>query len=259
MREVKVQGLEINLSGRHAVVTGAGTGIGRSISVHLARAGADVFGVGLAADELTGLGDELSALGVRFGYAVGDLRDLAVCARVCREAEAFLGDIDVLVNNAGVALTAPVEEVTEADWDATLDTNVKAAFFLTQAIGRGMVARGRGRIISIASQAATVGLPEHAAYCASKAAIVAMTRVLAIEWGPRGVTANAVAPTVILTPLGERVWGDPEKSRPMIAKIPLRRFGQPAEVAGVVAFLASDLASLINGEVVAVDGGYTAQ
>jgi NAD(P)-dependent dehydrogenase (short-subunit alcohol dehydrogenase family) len=252
-------GLAIDLAGRHAVVTGAGTGIGQAISLALARAGADVFGVGLAADELERVGEQVRSLGVRYGYAVADLRDPAVCARVAREAESFLGDVDVLVNNAGVALTAPIEDVTEADWDATLDVNVKAAFFLTQAIGRGMVSRGRGRIINIASQAALVGLHDHAAYCASKAAIAALTKVLAIEWGPRGVATNAVAPTVILTELGQRVWGDPAKSGPMLAKIPIRRFGQPSEVAAVVAFLASDLASLMNGEIVAVNGGYTAQ
>ena len=252
-------GLAIDLTGRHAVVTGAGTGIGRAIALDLARAGADVFGIGLAADELEAVGAEVRGFGVRFGYAVADLRAPATCAQAAAEAEAFLGDIDILVNNAGIALTAPIEAVTEADWDATLDVNVKAAFFLTQAIGKGMVSRGRGRIINIASQAALVALHDHAAYCASKAAIVALTKVIAIEWGPRGVTANAVAPTVILTPLGERVWGDPEKSRPMLAKIPMHRFGKPPEVAAVVAFLASDLASLINGEVVAIDGGYTAQ
>lgn len=251
--------LSIDLSGHHAVVTGAGTGIGRAISLELARAGADVFGTGLAADELEAVGAEVRALGVRYGYSVADLRDPAACGRVAAEAEAFLGGVDVLVNNAGVALTAPAERVTEDDWDTTFDTNVKAAFFLTQAIGRGMLARGRGRIVNIASQAALVALHDHAAYCASKAALALLTKVLAVEWGPRGVSTNAVAPTVILTPLGERVWGDPERARPMIEKIPLHRFGQPPEVASVVAFLASDLASLINGEVVAVDGGYTAQ
>jgi glycerol dehydrogenase len=252
-------GLAIDLAGRHAVVTGAGTGIGHSIALHLAQAGADVYGIGLAADELEGVGEQVRSLGVRFGYSVADLRDPTVCVRAAREAEAFLGDVDILVNNAGVALTAPIEEVTEADWDATLDVNVKAAFFLSKAIGRGMLARGRGRIINIASQAALGALQDHAAYCASKAAIVALTKVFAIEWGHRGVMSNAIAPTVILTPLGTRVWGDPAKSEPMLAKIPIHRFGQPSEIAAVVAFLASDLASLMNGDVVSVDGGYSAQ
>jgi NAD(P)-dependent dehydrogenase (short-subunit alcohol dehydrogenase family) len=122
-----------------------------------------------------------------------------------------------------------------------------------------MPARGRGRIVNVTSQAGLGGIAEHAAYCASKAALGLVTKVLAVEWGPRGVTVNSVAPTVILTPMGERVWGEEEKARPMLAKIPLGRFGRPPEVAAVVAFLASDLASLINGETISVDGGYSAQ
>jgi 2-deoxy-D-gluconate 3-dehydrogenase len=136
---------------------------------------------------------------------------------------------------------------------------LKGAFFVAQAIGRNMLDRGSGRIVNVSSQAGLVGLRDHAAYCASKAGLGLLTKVLAIEWGPRGVAVNAVAPTVILTPMGEQVWGDPDIGRPMLAKIPLGRFGQPEDVACTVAFLASDLAGMINGEIVAIDGGYTAQ
>jgi glycerol dehydrogenase len=122
-----------------------------------------------------------------------------------------------------------------------------------------MLERGRGRIVNVTSQAGVVGLRDHAAYCASKAGLGLLTKVLAIEWGPRGVAVNAVAPTVILTPMGEQVWGDPAVGDPMLAKIPLGRFGQPVEVASVVAFLASDLAGMIHGETILIDGGYTAQ
>jgi NAD(P)-dependent dehydrogenase (short-subunit alcohol dehydrogenase family) len=155
---------------------------------------------------------------------------------VARAAEAF-GEVDILVNNAGVARTGPAEDVTEADWDFVLDTNLKGAFFVAQAIGKRMLARGRGRIVNVSSQAGLVGLRDHAAYCASKAGLGLLTKVLAVEWGPRGVTVNAVAPTVILTPMGEQVWGDPAVGALMLAKIPLGRFGRPVEVAGVVAFL----------------------
>ena len=250
--------LAIDLSGKVAVVTGAGKGIGRAICLELAQAGADVFGVSRTESDLVSLGDEVRALGVRFGACVADLSSAAAAECAAVEAAAF-SDIDILVNNAGIARTAPAEHVTEPDWDAVMDTNLKGAFFVAQAFGRGMLARGRGRIINVTSQAGVVGLRDHAAYCASKAGLGLITKVLAIEWASRGVTVNAVAPTVILTPMGEQVWGDPAVGAPVLAKIPLGRFGRPVEVASVVAFLASDLAAMINGETVLIDGGYTAQ
>ena len=250
--------LTIDLSGRRAIVTGAGKGIGRAISLALAQAGADVFAVSRTEADLSSLGEEVARLGVRYACLAIDLVEPEAAKTVAARAEESLGAIDVLVNNAGVASTAPAESVTRAEWDYVLDTNLKAAFFLSQAVGRRMLARGSGRIVNVTSQAGIGGLPEHAAYCASKAGLGLVTKVLAIEWGSRGVTVNAVAPTVILTPMGEKVWRD-EKARVMLAKIPLGRFGLPLEVAWVVAFLASDLASMINGETISVDGGYSAQ
>jgi NAD(P)-dependent dehydrogenase (short-subunit alcohol dehydrogenase family) len=249
----------IDLRGRAAVVTGAGKGIGREVCLELARAGAAVFAVSRTESELRSLGDEVRALGVGYGHQVADLTGAAPAERVAEAAEAALGPIGVLVNNAGVAVTAPAAELTEAQWDATMDTNLRGAFFMAQAVGRRMLARRHGRIVNVTSQAALGGLADHAAYCASKAGLTLVTKVLAVEWGPRGVTCNAVAPTVILTPMGERVWGEPAKAAPMLAKIPLGRFGVPSDVASVVAFLASDMAGLINGETISVDGGYSAQ
>ncbi|MGE3909064.1 MAG: SDR family NAD(P)-dependent oxidoreductase [Chloroflexota bacterium] len=250
--------LAIDLSGRVAAVTGAGKGIGRAICLELARAGADVFAVSRTGSDLDTLGAEVRAEGVRYGSCVADLVSAAAAEEAAQCAAAF-GDVSILVNNAGVARTAPAEHVTEADWDTVMDTNLKGAFFVAQAFGRGMLARGDGRIVNVSSQAGIVGLRDHAVYCASKAGLGLLTKVLAIEWGPRGVSVNAVAPTVILTPMGELVWGDPAVGAPMLAKIPLGRFGRPPEVASVVTFLASDLAAMINGEIVAIDGGYTAQ
>jgi NAD(P)-dependent dehydrogenase (short-subunit alcohol dehydrogenase family) len=251
--------IAIDLSDRRALVTGAGKGIGREICLELARAGADVFAVSRTRNELVSLGSEIEKLGVRYGFSVADIRGPSTAERLATEAATAIGDVDILINNAGVARNALAENVTEDEWDTTLNINLKAAFFLAQAIGRGMLARGFGRIVNVTSAAGLAGLSEHAAYCASKAGLGMITKVLAIEWGGRGVTVNAVAPTVILTPLGERVWGAPEKGGPMLAKIPVGRFGKPIDVATVVAFLASDHASLINGETIAVDGGYTAQ
>jgi NAD(P)-dependent dehydrogenase (short-subunit alcohol dehydrogenase family) len=251
--------LTIDLGGRVAVITGAGKGIGRSVCLELARAGAGVFAVSRTEQDLQTLGDEVRALGVPYGYLVAELTGAAAAERVAEAAEAALGPVDVLVNNAGVAVTAPAAELTESQWDATMATNLRGAFFMAQAVGRGMLARGRGRIVNVTSQAALGGLADHAAYCASKAGLTLVTKVLAVEWGPRGVTCNAVAPTVILTPMGERVWGDPAKGGPMLAKIPLGRFGVPSDVAATIVFLASDMAAFVNGETISVDGGYSAQ
>ena len=249
----------IDLSGRRAVVTGAGKGIGRSICLELAKAGADVFAVSRTRSDLDSLGEELRPTGVRYGCCVVDLRGKETAEYVAAEAEAALGAPDVLVNNAGVADNAPATEVTEEQWDTTLDVNAKGAFFLSQALGRSMLESGWGRIVNVSSQAGLVALEQHAAYGASKGAMNMLTKVLAIEWGPRGVTVNAVAPTVILTPMGEAFWNAPDRREPMLEKIPLGRFGVPTEVASVVAFLASDHAALINGAIIPIDGGYTAR
>ena len=249
----------IDLSGRRAVVTGAGKGIGRSICLALAEAGADVFAVSRTQSDLGSLGEELAPTGVRYGYSVVDLRGKETAEYVAAEAGAALGAPDVLVNNAGVADNAPATDVTEEQWDTTLDVNAKGAFFLSQALGRSMLESGWGRIVNVSSQAGLVALEQHAAYGASKGAMNMLTKVLAIEWGPRGVTVNAVAPTVILTPMGEAFWNEPERREPMLEKIPLGRFGVPTEVASVVAFLASDHAALINGAIIPIDGGYTAR
>ena len=249
----------IDLRGRNAAVTGAGKGIGRATCIELARAGANIFAISRSPSDLESLEREIAPTGVRFVHAVTDLRELTAIRRSVDHAESTLGPIDILVNNAGIAITSPAEFVSEAEWDAVQDSNIKSAFFCSQAFGHAMLGRGRGRIVNITSQAGVVGLVDHAAYCASKAALGMLTKVLAIEWGPRGITVNAIAPTVVLTPLGQRVWGDPAKGGPMLAKIPVGRFGQPEEVAFMVAYLASDMAAMINGETILIDGGYSAQ
>ncbi|MFN8526742.1 MAG: glucose 1-dehydrogenase [Chloroflexota bacterium] len=251
--------ITINLTGRAAIVTGAGKGIGRAISQELAHAGASVFGVSRTEVDLQTLGQEIRSAGGTFTHHVADLTGPAAAERMAAAAQGAYGQIHILINNAGIARNAPAEDVTEEDWDATLNTNLKGAFFCAQAVGRRMLHHGYGRIVNVSSQAGLVALRDHAAYCASKGGLELITRVLAVEWGGRGITVNGVAPTVILTPLGERVWGDPARGGPMLAKIPVGRFGQPIDVASVVTFLASDLASLINGETIAIDGGYTAQ
>ena len=191
------------------------------------------------------------------GCAV-DLLDGPLAASTVADVAARFGRIDILVNNAGVALLCRAEGVAEADWDLTLAVNLKAPFTLSQLVGRRMLERGYGRIVNIASQAALVALEEHVAYCASKAAIVSMTRVLALEWGPRGVNVNAISPTVVDTDLGRKAWAG-EKGIAFRRRIPTGRFARPDEIAMAAVFLVSGAAAMINGENLVVDGGYTIQ
>jgi NAD(P)-dependent dehydrogenase (short-subunit alcohol dehydrogenase family) len=242
--------------GRRAMVTGAGAGIGREVALQAARAGADIIAFSLAGD-LESLGSEISALGRRYVHAVGDVTDPAAIAAIVAAAERELGGIDILVNSAGIAIIEPALETTLTSWRKTLDVNLTGSFLCAQAVAPGMIERRFGRIINISSQAGIIALHGHVAYMASKAAINGITQVLALEWGPYGVTTNAVAPTVVNTELGKAVWSDPAKGDPMRAMIPTGRFAEPAEIAAAVLYLASDAAAMVNGHVLRVDGGAT--
>jgi NAD(P)-dependent dehydrogenase (short-subunit alcohol dehydrogenase family) len=175
-----------------------------------------------------------------------------------RQVNERLGRIDILVNNAGVNIPRPALEVTEEDWDRVLDTNLKGVFFVAQRTARTMKEHGCGRIINMASQNGVVGYYNRAAYCSSKAGVVNLTRVLAIEWAPLGITVNAVGPTFVITPLTQSTWDDPVMREDLLKRIPLGRVGVPEDIVGAVVFLASPAASLITGHTLLVDGGWTA-
>ena len=166
------------------------------------------------------------------------------------------GRIDILVNSAGIVALAPAEELTVRDWETTLAVNLTGAFLMCQAVGRIMLDQGRGKIINLASQAATVALLGHAAYCASKFGLVGLTKVLASEWAGRGVTANTISPTVVLTELGRKAWAG-EKGEALKTQIPTGRFAYPDEIAAAAIYLASSAADMVNGADLLVDGGYT--
>jgi len=244
--------------GKRALVTGATKGIGLEICRVLADAGAHIAAVGRDEAGLEEVVRAVEAAGRRAVPIAADLATVEDCEAAARAGLEAFGTIDILVNNAGIALVAPLLEADVEDWDRTMAVNLRAPFILARALAPQMIAQGSGKIINISSQAGVVGLDDHAAYCASKGGLNMLTKVMTAEWAKYGLQINSVCPTVILTPMGEQVWGDPAKGDPMKAKIPAGRFGKPIEVADLVLFLASSAADLINGQDILIDGGYTA-
>ncbi len=236
-------------AGRRILVTGAGKGIGRVAVAMLAAEGAEVIAASRAPDDLESLAAET---GCRI-HAV----DLADAAAATALAEAAL-PVDALVNNAGIAELAPFVDTTAEMFDRIMAVNARAPMLVAQVVARDWIRRGvKGTIVNVSSIASLWGTPEHAAYGASKAALDSLTMTMAQELGPFGIRTNSVNPVVTLTPMAERAWSDPAKAGSMLARIPLRRFAQPEEVASVIAFLLSDAASMVNGAVLPVDGGFT--
>jgi NAD(P)-dependent dehydrogenase (short-subunit alcohol dehydrogenase family) len=245
--------LDFLLNGKVAIITGAGSGIGKAIAELFAAKGARVALLGRSEsvrDTARFLGED------RARHFILDVTDSGRIQPTIDEIVAHFGTIDILVNNAGIAFREPAEETSEEKWDLTMAVNLKAVFLLSQAAGRYFLSQGHGKIINIASQAAVVALSNHLAYCTSKYGLLGLTQVLALEWGPRGVQVNAVSPTVVLTEMGRQAWAG-ETGEAMKQEIPLRRFAMPEEVAAAALFLASDGADMITGANIVVDGGYT--
>ncbi|MBB3349268.1 GolD/DthD family dehydrogenase [Sphingomonas sp. BK069] len=244
-----------DLTGQVAVVTGGAGGLGVEIGTALAESGARVVLV----DRLEGTADVAARLpGEGHVGIVADLVAFDTIAPLVERIEAAVGAIDILVNNAGTALIDDAVDVPVDCWDFQMDLNLKSPFLIAQAVGRKMIARGSGRIINMASQAGVIALQGHVAYTASKAAIIGMTKALAFEWSPHGVTVNAVSPTVVNTELGRRVF-EGEAGVQFKAKLPTRRFAEPEEIALAVLYLASNGAGSTTGTNLLVDGGYTIQ
>jgi len=246
------------LDGKAALVTGATKGIGLETCTVLADAGADIAAIGRDPDGLRAVKAAVEGKGRRCVAIAADMATVEGPARAAKDALAAFGTIDILVNNAAIALIAPLLEATSADWDATMAVNLRAPFLLAQALAPAMIKKGGGKIINISSQAGVIGQDSHAAYGASKGGLNTLTKVMCVEWAKHNIQINSVCPTVILTPMGEEHWGKPERGDPMKAKIPAGRFGKPIEVADMVLYLASSASNLVNGQDLLIDGGYTA-
>jgi len=245
-----------DFTGKVVLVTGGASGIGLAIAQAFAARGARLV-LFDREPRVAAVAEALGGQAHHLGLPVDVTDDTVVIAAVDKVAAAA-GQIDVLVNNAGFARLAPAEEVSMEDWDAHIALNLRAPFLMSRQVGRVMLRQGSGRIVNIASQAGIVALPHHVAYSAAKAAIINMSKLLALEWGPRGVTVNAISPTIVETELGRRVWaGEPGEA--MKLRIPTRRFAQPEEIALAALYLASGAAGMINGENLVVDGGFTIQ
>jgi glucose 1-dehydrogenase len=245
------------LAGKTALVTGSSRGIGRGIALRFAQEGANVAvnysGSARAGEEALA---EVVAAGARGVLLQADLSSAAAATELVEGAVQEFGTLDILVNNAGVETHAPFWDVKEADYDRIMDLNVKGAFFAAQALTRHLRALGRpGRIINISSVHEDVAFPNFAAYCASKGALRMLARTLAVELGPLGITINNIAPGAIETPINTALLNDPVKLRSLLKQIPLGRLGQPGDVAGVAAFLASEDAAYVTGSTFVVDGG----
>jgi NAD(P)-dependent dehydrogenase (short-subunit alcohol dehydrogenase family) len=248
-----------SLEGRVALVTGASRGIGRGLVDALAAAGAIVAVTARTlADAETAAAAVLAAGGAASAHAL-DVNDVASIRDAIDQIVTQHGRLDILVANAGLGDNHAALDVTERDWDEMMAVNAKGLFFTAQAAGRVMVAQGWGRIIAMSSQASLVGIRDHAVYCASKGAVNQLVRVLALEWGALGVTVNAVAPTFIYTPGTAERLDDPDYRRAVVERIPIGKVGTIADVAGAVVYLASDAAAMVNGIILPVDGGWTAQ
>ncbi len=239
-----------DFAGRRVLVTGAGKGIGRATALLLHRRGAEVIAATRSPEDLAGLAQEIGCRTIAV-----DLGDAEATRRAAIEAL----PVDALVNCAGTTALASFLDTSVESFDQIMAVNARAPMIVAQVVARDLIRRGRkGAIVNVSSVSSMIGLPDHTAYCASKGALDALTRAMAVELGPHGIRVNSVNPTVTLTPMAVKAWSDPAKAEGMLNRIPLGRFVQPEEVADTILFLLSDRSSMVNGVTLMVDGGFRA-
>ena len=251
---------KFRIDGKVALITGATRGLGRTMATALAEAGADIAITGRTLASAAQAASELSATTRRRCRAyAADVSVAADVERLAAAVETDFGRIDILVNNAGTNIRGTIEQLSESDWDTVLDTNLKGPFLCARAVGPGMVRRGWGRVINLGSVLGIIALAGRAPYASSKAGIINLTRVLALEWAGTGVTANAICPGAFGTEMNRQLLDDPVKYQEFVKRIPMGRWGEPEELAGAVVFLASDASTYVTGSALFVDGGWTAR
>ncbi|MPZ63559.1 MAG: glucose 1-dehydrogenase [Propionibacteriales bacterium] len=247
------------LVGKTAIVTGAGRGLGRAMAVALAEAGADVSLAARSKDQLEAVTAEIDQRGRRALSVPTDVTDATAVQNLVDTTVAQLGRLDILVNNSGVIDSTPLLEQDPAEWDRVMDTNIRGTYLATRAAGVHLVAQGSGKIINVASNFAFKGVANHAAYCASKAAVVSFTRVMAAEWARHGVQVNALAPGYFATDLNAELRADSESLATVLRAVPARRMGEAHELAAWLLLLAGPASDFMTGETIVVDGGQTAR
>ena len=249
-----------NLEGRRALVTGGNKGLGRVMAEALAEAGAEVAIASRTLADCQRAAEEIAAAtGRRTAAYQADMTISGDIERLKRELDADFGPIDILINNAGINIRGAIQDLSESDWDAVIDANVKGPFLCSRAFGPGMAERGWGRVINLGSIMSVISMGGRSPYASSKAAIIGLTRTLALEWATSGVTVNAICPGPFATDMNRQLLNDPVKYQDFVSRIPMARWGELHEIAGTVVFLASDAAAFVTGSSLFIDGGWTAQ